>query len=606
MSRQHSGSSSTYFSFGGSSGSPLSEHLGIIFSNLALGLGCRAARLDRGSLWVWATFALSMALRARPGAVFMVPTLVIGAYLAGPPAKPGRWRLPAAMAAAAFGAFVLDKLVTYAVGNRSAAAGISNAVYHLHSLVFGGTWTDAMNQYGNDRPAVWHAVEAQLRSHPLSIIAGGWRSIEAIVRQGYLFTFAGTKWVSLLLHLAFAAGSVASLVALTRDRRSWFLVGALAGILLSMPFLPPWNTDNMRVYAASIPIIGFTAAVGALAALSRRPLLGFGSALGLRAPADIRPVSGRLLGSYGLFSTLAVLVTLTVLLPPLFRPHELAPTWSIEDTYRTNQSDASVPYSPGASLKIVPDTSPRRTFALRLADFQSGLSGFARLYPGEAALLGRLPDTCTVLPTSHEFSFIAIDQSHIPPEGRSQEIPFRVRFLAEGWLLLAVDQTLLDRSKDMAAYDTRPVGAFSFGINRYPVIRSGDVVTLVENVQSVELLEPRPSGPNVSSIKPYEVGSRRLRFPVAGEYYLRVNGRYPIKLLVLDPETPEAEAGRRILSFVESNSKLIPEVSDPRAQAGQPFDAAGFFESAEPQGLSESQRLHLAALLRQTFLRAGT
>ena len=116
-----------------------------------------------------------------------------------------------------------------------------------------------------------------------------------------------------------------------------------------------------------------------------------------------------------------------------------------------------------------------------------------------------------------------------------------VRFIAEGWLLIAVDEALLARSAALAAYDSGAIGAFSFGINRFPVIRAGDTVTLVENVNSVDFIQPARSGPNINSIKPFGVGSRRLRFPLAGEYYLLINGHYPLKLFVMDRDATAAE-----------------------------------------------------------------
>jgi len=56
------------------------------------------------------------------------------------------------------------------------------------------------------------------------------------------------------LHGLLAAG----LVVLWRNHRRplpRLIIAAWAGILLSVPFVPPWDADNMRAYAATIPFV---------------------------------------------------------------------------------------------------------------------------------------------------------------------------------------------------------------------------------------------------------------------------------------------------------------------------------------------------------------
>jgi hypothetical protein len=269
----------------------------------------------------------------------------------------------------------------------------------------------------------------------------------------------------------------------------------------------------------------------------------------------------------------------------------------LEDTYRINRNDATVVYLPRIALKLVPNSEPQSAFGLRLDEFRQGLAGFARLYPGEAELLASLPADSVLLPSSHEFSFIAIDRSHVSDNGRAQTIDLRFRFIAEGWLLLAVDESLLARSPPLAAYDTGAIGAFSFGINRFPVIRAGDTVTLVENVSSIEFFPPPHEDPNINSIKPFGVGSRRLKFPIPGEYYLRINRRFPIKILVIERDSTKAESDRLISAFVASNSIVAPSdgIQHPRGEA--PFDASHFFESETPTRMGRASMLELNALL---------
>lgn len=591
-------------------GVPLSEHLGMILGNLGLALGCRAVRIGRVQCWVLASFALALALLARPGAMLTLPALIGAAFLVWPQKERQRWVLPSAMAGAALVAFLLDKLSVKAVGNPSPEAGVSNAANILYGLVYGGSWTDAMNRYGNDRLAVWHAVGIQLRAHPFSLLAGCGRSLMAYARQGYLFGFVNSRWLNITLHLAFATGSIAVVLTLWRDRRSWWLFAFLVGLLATMPLLPPWDTDNMRPYAATMPMIAFAAAVGIYAAVSAVRSWSAGPSSAPIALAEGQSRSrpngeGAGLGwmSKGL---LAAVVTLCALPPLLFHPSVLPPTRSLEDTYRENRTDGAISYLPKIALKLVPDSMPRGVLTLRLNDFRAGLRGFARLYPGEAALLASLPADCALLPGIHEFHFIAIDGSHVSNLGRAQSIDLQFRFIADGWLLLAVDETLFARSPALAAYDSGAIGAFSFGINRFPVIRAGDTVTLVENVSSIDFFQPPHSGANINSIKPFVMGSRRLHFPVSGEYYLQMNQHYPLKLLVLDRDSTAADADAAIRDFVTSNCEVDRSDGTRQSSKQTALDPVHFFESETRTPLSRDSMLQLIALLETYANRSAT
>lgn len=582
-------------------GVPLSEHLGVVLGNLGLALGCRAARLGQNRCWVLASFALTLALLSRPGAMLTIPALICGALFAWPRRDRRRWILPCAMAGAALAALLLNKLTVRAVGNPSPEASVSNASYVLHSLVFGGTWTDAMNRYGNDRLGVWHAVEAQVRAHPLSLLMGGGRSLMAFARQGYLFGFVNARWLNIFLHLAFATGAIAVVLTLRRDRRAWWLFFLLGGLLASMPLLPPWDTDNMRSYAATVPLIAFAAAVGVYAAASPMRARGVGPRSPLPAAFDgqtsQKPNGDTPVLGWASKGMLAAVVLLCALPPLLFHPVVLPATRSLEDTYRENRTEGAVSYLPGIALRLVSDSMPRSVLTLRLADFRAGLSGFGRLYPGEAALLASLPADCVLLPGSHEFHFLAVDGSHVPNSGRAQSIDLHFRFIAEGWLLIAVDEALFARSAALAAYDSRAIGAFSFGINRVPVIRAGDTVTLVENVGSIDFFKPSRSGPNINSIKPFAMGSRRLHFPVPGEYYLLMNQQYPLKLLVMDRDSTTAEVDAAIRGFVASNCIVDPSDGGQQNGGHTPLDLSRFFEAEASTPLSRDSMSELIALL---------
>jgi hypothetical protein len=581
-------------------GVPLSEHLGMILGNLGLALACRAARTGNGGNWVLAMFSISLALCARPGAMLTIPALVVGAFVASPRGQPRRWVLPVALVLAALAAALVNSLLSRAVGKPESVS-VSYAVYILHSIVLGGTWKDALNRYGDNRAAAWHVVTGQIMAHPLSLLSGIARSLSAVVLRGYLFSFVVYRWLNVLLHLAFATGVVAVLVKLRSDRRTWWLFAFLAGLAASMPFLPPWDTDNMRAYAASIPLIAFTVAVGVHAGLAMYGASRFAqsrrqAAFPANPPAPSAYREPRGLGNLVTVLLAAVLV-LCALIPPLLRKPDRPLPADLEDIYYAGRSEGTISYSPRIALRLFSGDAPSGGPALELARFKAGLVGLARLFPGESTLLSTLPSGCALLPGFHEFSFIAIDASHLPAGSGESDIGVRFKFLADDTMVLAVDDALLARSAALAAYDSPPLGQFSFGLNRFPVLRTDDTATLRENVVSTELLHDAGNRPNVNPNQPLVLGSKRINFPLAGEYHLLVNHRYPLKVLVLPRDSTRADSERMVTGFVEANCVLVPDAESNLPGVQSRPDLARFFESDSPPRLTRGSMLELVALL---------
>jgi hypothetical protein len=585
-------------------GMPLSEHLGIIFGSLGITLGCRAARSGQESTWVLSIFALTLALLARSGAILTIPSLLVGAYLAWPKKGHRRWALPTIATLAVIAAFSLNELIKWTVGVQPANT-VNDAVYVLYSLVFGGTWHDALNRYGFDSLAVWRVVRAQLFSHPFSLFDGAVRSLVAFVRELYLFSFVARRWLNIALHLAFAAGVIAMLSALRRDRRAWWLVSALVGLLVSMPLLPPWDTDGMRIYAATIPLIALTAAVGmngACMAIGQ-------TTIGMRIQR-----SGSFLRLFGLsnagepkglhvvqYCTLAATVALSAFLPPFLRLGSKPPNQSLGNAYSQGGTEASVEYLPNAALHIVSNFTPPSITTLRLADFRAGLRAFQDLYPAEAALLDSLPAECVLLPGSQGMSLIAIDASHVPFPNESQAINLRIHFLTEGWMLIAIDDALLARSSELSAHHSRRMGIFSFGIDRYPVIHTNDTVTLSQVVRAVEQSQSIRNRANSNLNMPLILDGLRLNFPLPGEYYLKINHHFPLKVLVLTRNLKKAESGQLIRNFVIENCIAVPNGNLNDAGISSESDVNRWFNSDEPVRMSDKSIVGITELFQRSI-----
>jgi hypothetical protein len=575
-------------------GVPLTEHLGVLLGSLAVALGCRAVRTGEEGSWAWASFALALALCARAGPMFVLPALLVGAFLAWPNRERRRWVLPAFMAAAMLAALALSRLVAESVGARDY---LTNAVYILHGLVHGGTWKDAMRQYGNDRPAVWRSVEGQLLAHPLSLLTGGVKSLLGFAGQFYLFSFAGRRWLNAVLHLGFAAGVVSGLLMVRRDRRAWWLLAPLAGLVASMPLLPPWDTDVMRIYAAVIPLIAFTVAVGTYAAT--RAMRPAGSVPGIETQgceAAVGTLRVRLPSpAISLLSVTAALCAAA----PLLRLRDLPPASTLEAAYAQGRPDAAFPYFPGASLHLVSDPAPPVAGSLGVAGFRNGLGDYAALYPGEAALLAALPGDCVLLPRDGRFSFVVIDAGHVPAAGSRLAAGIRFRFLTQGVLLLAADERLLARSTALAAFHPGDVGPFSFANDRCPVLRAGDTVAYAPIITSMDIPEGPRGRHDTNPSRPIVMDIHRVNFPVPGEYLVRLNHRDTLRLLVLPRESTKPESNRLIGEFVNANCMVEPGEATP--PGGAASDLERFVSSETPARMSAASIRELTGLLQSTF-----
>ncbi|MFI5339630.1 MAG: hypothetical protein ACHQ7N_07320 [Candidatus Methylomirabilales bacterium] len=278
-------------------GSTLTEHLGLTFGCLAFALIWHGAVVTRSGPVFFGLFLLSLALNARAGTFLILPAILLWAAWLFRGSKGSVLRTLGGGTAAVLLGFGVNSLVLHAVGIPGAA--YSNFSYVLYGLVFGGNWSLALQQHPElatlapveQAHRVYTLAWEHIRTNPLSLLTGSigaWRAF-FLGRSGTWFSFIlylspdwadlremlladGVKalnfrrdlWVLLdvsarelwiiCLHGLLAAG----LIVLWRNHRRplpLLIIAAWTGILLSVPFVPPWDADNMRAYAATIPFV---------------------------------------------------------------------------------------------------------------------------------------------------------------------------------------------------------------------------------------------------------------------------------------------------------------------------------------------------------------
>ncbi len=168
--------------------------------------------------------------------------------------------------------FLINYVVFLTIGSPSGLP-FSNFTYSLYGLVNnGGGWT----KISADHPEIFSLPEPQLSNriyqlafesfitNPFGIVIG------TLKEYGILFNFIDSNQSiysfvfgenSLIFHLTqvfiyiFAVIGLVTIIKKKKQPLNYFLLLIFAGFFLSIPFSPPGDSSNMRVFAVAIPFI---------------------------------------------------------------------------------------------------------------------------------------------------------------------------------------------------------------------------------------------------------------------------------------------------------------------------------------------------------------
>ncbi|HYL79839.1 MAG TPA: hypothetical protein VEU07_03450, partial [Candidatus Acidoferrum sp.] len=278
-------------------GCTMTEQLGLTLGCVAFVLLWQGESEGRARPLVFGLFFLSLALNARAGPFLILPAIVLWGGWVFRTRKPLPARMMAACLAAALLGFVVNGLLLALFGIPQAA--FSNFAYVLYGLVFNGNWTLALQHHPElaalapveQADRIYALAWEQIRVNPRALLdgcirawtgfffhhSGTWSShilnpspawSEAVVQfrsEGVAAVLRGEgRWIFLevaaarLWSICLNVLLVTGVIVAWRNRRQPLALLSLfgwAGILLSVPFAPPWDADSMRVYAATLPFI---------------------------------------------------------------------------------------------------------------------------------------------------------------------------------------------------------------------------------------------------------------------------------------------------------------------------------------------------------------
>lgn len=345
----------------------MTENLGVTFGLLALPWMLFMVRLRSMLMLLVSILLMSMGFSARPGALFVLPMMVLFSGWCGWRGWCLNWvrpyfRVAAALVMAATVVFVglTSNNLLQSFVFRGSVIPFGNFAFTLNGLLTRSNWSRSYTESKANVPEVMHQDLEIIRSHPAALFQGIGRAYSHAWKRRFLFDFssegrlAGVLWLLVIL----------GLVALwrnkqLRDEALWISL-ILLGILLSIPFAPPWDASE-RPYAVTIPFQAFLAALGAsvLASYCSRPppFLRISTIVHLRS---ITPVAVASL----------IVIGLSVPLPIL---HALIVRQSHPETFSNNLPGR---YLIGSSLSL-----DRYTYG----SYKDGMRLFAALDPAGAS-----------------------------------------------------------------------------------------------------------------------------------------------------------------------------------------------------------------------------
>jgi hypothetical protein len=276
----------------------MTEQLGLIYSLCAVAMLIESlAREGRAKTWLYCggLFFITQALNARPAAYMTLPFLVLASWKVFEDGITARGRIVVLSSVAVAASILLHGMSYYrAVASRAP----SNAWFCVYGLLNNGTWVDGRNHtekllrntpgsvsvdrqqallvYAQGLRMLREECLAEMNQHPARLLRGWWRALRFLWSKNTPFRSAYPQmpsiWFTESARFATILGLAFSVFLLLRGARvdpllkryqalSWLNLGTLLGMIISLPFAPPWDGET-RIYAATLALFFLLPAFG--------------------------------------------------------------------------------------------------------------------------------------------------------------------------------------------------------------------------------------------------------------------------------------------------------------------------------------------------------
>lgn len=246
----------------------MTENFGMLCGLLAASAFLMA--LSKRNFWMLqlGIFILAFGLVARPGAMFVLPFMI---FYAGWAAWRGWWREEGrSWRRTTFAAGIAMALVFAAFGSNTLLARSvyegkvivnGNFSFTLYGMLTGGKWSDALGWSHYNAPLVMQENIRLIEKEPQRLIFGALRAYREALFRRILFMFGRESRPATLLLILAATGLVALWKRKELRPYAFCLTLVAAGILLSIPFAPPWDAAE-RPFAVTVAFEALFAGIG--------------------------------------------------------------------------------------------------------------------------------------------------------------------------------------------------------------------------------------------------------------------------------------------------------------------------------------------------------
>ncbi|MGQ9871742.1 hypothetical protein [Leptodesmis sp.] len=351
-------------------GTVLTENWGLTLGTVGLAVLWRGLLTQRINLCLLGIGILSTALNTRAGLMLLLPAMVIWGTWAFRSRSSLSWRFLIGGLIAILLGFLINSLVFKVVAAPGAKL-FGNFIYTLYGLVTGGNWMSIAIDHPNATDEdLYKLTFDAFRAHPWMLVSGFIRAWKQFLFEHYIFSSVSSLSINIVLQLL----SLIALIYAFCQRQTplgSFIIAATIGILLSLPFAPPWDDPSGRIYAATMPLFSLFPALGLAFLLQQisRPLKlqrqfrFLVQVVTPQEPSQLLCIFGVGLVLLTLFGPIAIKLSSH---PPQFA--EITCPSGSEVVYFRN--------SRGSSVMLVADNAVKRTYVprIRISDFKADMS----------------------------------------------------------------------------------------------------------------------------------------------------------------------------------------------------------------------------------------
>lgn len=259
------------------SGTTMSESLGVSVSLLGVALLWRGIAIQKEWLTLFGIGMFAMALNIRPGAMFVLPALLLwgGWVFRGSRKFSLRFLgLGSAIVLAAF--YANSRLIDFVAG--SSGVPFENFAWAFYGLASGGnSWVYVFEANPQLRllpeneitPTIYKLAFELILSNPLLLVKGAffywkmffsnsWYNAYAFVAGDNYWVNEAARWGMYLL----SGLGIYKWFKSRQDPYASLAVVTALGVLASVPFVPPTDAYRVRLYAATIPFFALLPGMG--------------------------------------------------------------------------------------------------------------------------------------------------------------------------------------------------------------------------------------------------------------------------------------------------------------------------------------------------------